>query len=111
MRLKFGMTKTEKTVHTCIIITEVNVITRRLLGALADSVQEVMDLELGQIEPAPRIGMQLKTEFIKGMGKQNERLLSCLISIRYFPQKTLLECRTLKLKQRKICAASKIWTL
>ena len=79
MRLKFGMTVTEKTVNTCIIIVEIsldNEIT--ILGALADSVQEVMDLEPDQIEPAPRIGTRLKTEFIKGMGKKDEHFIMIL---------------------------------
>jgi purine-binding chemotaxis protein CheW len=49
-----------------------------VLGALADSVQEVMDLGPGHIEPAPRIGTKLDTEFIKGMGKQDERFIIIL---------------------------------
>jgi len=72
LRLKFGMSVTEKTVNTCIIIVEVNVDDETtILGALADSVQEVMDLEPDHIEPAPKIGTRLDTEFIKGMGKHN----------------------------------------
>ena len=52
LRLKFGMAATERTVNTCIIIAEVLLGGERtLLGALADSVQEVIDLEAGQIEP------------------------------------------------------------
>jgi purine-binding chemotaxis protein CheW len=79
LRLKFGLAKTEKTVNTCIIITEVSVDNETaVLGVLADSVQEVMDLEPGQIEPAPKIGTRLKTEFIKGMGKQNENFIILL---------------------------------
>jgi purine-binding chemotaxis protein CheW len=79
LKLKFGMNRTEKTVNTCIIITEVTVdgeIT--VLGVLADSVQEVIDLESDHIEPAPTIGTQLNTEFIKGMGKQNDRFVIIL---------------------------------
>lgn len=79
LRLKFGMTRTEKTVNTCIIIVEVKVdddVT--ILGALADSVQEVMDLEPNQIEPAPKIGTRLRTEFIKGMGKRDEHFIIIL---------------------------------
>ena len=72
MRLKFGMTLTEKTVNTCIIIVEVTVDGERIiLGTLADSVQEVLDLDPEQIEPAPKIGTRLKTDFIKGMGKRD----------------------------------------
>jgi purine-binding chemotaxis protein CheW len=79
LRLKFGMTKTEKTVNTCIIIVEVTVDDEAtILGALADSVQEVMDLESSQVEPAPKIGTGLNTEFIKGMGKQNNNFIIIL---------------------------------
>ncbi len=79
LRLKFGMPKTDRTVDTCVIITEVNVDGERTtLGALADSVQEVMDLGPDSIEPAPKIGTGLNTEFIKGMGKHNERFIIIL---------------------------------
>jgi len=85
LRLKFGMAKTEKTVNTCIIITEVTVDGETtVLGALADSVQEVLDLASDHIEPAPRIGTKLKTEFIKGMGKQNDRFVIILDIDRIF---------------------------
>jgi len=79
MRLKFGMSKTEKSVNTCIIIVEIIVDQETtILGCLADSVQEVMDLEPNQIEPAPKIGTRLKTGFIKGMGKRNENFVIIL---------------------------------
>jgi len=79
LRLKFGMTKTEKTVNTCIIIVEVMVDGEiGVLGALADSVQEVMDLGPEQIETAPRIGTWLNTEFIKGMGKRDNSFIIIL---------------------------------
>jgi purine-binding chemotaxis protein CheW len=79
LRLKFGMTRTESSVNTCIIITEVTVDgDTAVLGALADSVQEVLDLEPGSIAPAPRIGTKLRTDFIKGMGKQNDRFVIIL---------------------------------
>jgi len=85
LRLKFGMTPTEKTVNTCIIITEVSVDGETtVLGALADSVQEVMDLGPDHIEPAPRIGTRLNTEFIKGMGKQNDKFIILLDIDRVF---------------------------
>jgi purine-binding chemotaxis protein CheW len=79
LRLKFGMTKTEKTVNTCVIIVEVAVDSEtRVLGALADSVQEVMDLEPDHIEPAPKIGTRLNTEFITGMGKRDSTFIIIL---------------------------------
>ncbi len=79
LRLKFGMACKEKTQNTCIIIVEVTVDGERtILGALADSVDEVVELEPGQIEPAPKIGSRLNTEFIKGMGKHGDQFIIIL---------------------------------
>lgn len=79
LRLKFGMSKTEQTVSTCVIITEIVVDRERtVVGALADSVLEVIDLDAGQIEPAPRLGTRLNTDFLKGIGKHNEQFMLIL---------------------------------
>jgi len=79
MRLKFGMSRTEKTVNTCIVVVEVTTEGETtVLGALADSVQEVIELEPAQIEPAPRIGTKLRTDFIRGMGKHDGRFVMIL---------------------------------
>lgn len=76
MRLMLGMDKTETTVNTCIIIVEVEAGKEHIvLGAIADSVQEVFDLEAGQIEPAPHIGKNIRLDFLKGMGKHGERFV------------------------------------
>ncbi len=70
LRLKFGMEEKEKTVNTCIIIVEVNVESEEiLLGAIADSVREVVDLGSEQMEDTPSIGMSIRVDFIKCMGK------------------------------------------
>jgi purine-binding chemotaxis protein CheW len=79
LRLKFGLSETERTVNTCIIIVEIELEQERtVIGALADSVQEVIDLEPGQIEPAPRIGTSLDAAFIRGMGKRDEHFVIIL---------------------------------
>lgn len=70
LRLKFGMSETVKTVNTCIIVVEVCMDGETIvLGALADSVQEVIEMEPEKIEAAPHIGTRLNADFIKGMGK------------------------------------------
>ncbi|MDD2851946.1 MAG: chemotaxis protein CheW [Desulfuromonadaceae bacterium] len=79
LHLKFGMAEVEQTVNTCIIVVEVmmdgeNVI----LGTLADSVQEVIEMDPAQIEAAPHIGTQLNTDFISGMGKHDSRFVMIL---------------------------------
>jgi len=79
MRVKFNLTKTTKTVDTCIIVVEVSLEDEPVvLGALVDSVQEVFELEPDRIEPAPKIGKGLKTEFIRGMGKRDETFVIIL---------------------------------
>ena len=79
LRLKFGMVMAEQTVNTCVIIVEVELEGEKVvMGAMADAVQEVLDLEPDQIEPPPRIGTKLNTEFIKGMGKHAEQFIIIL---------------------------------
>ena len=85
MRVKFSMGGAEATVNTCIIITEVTVDGEAsVLGALVDSVEEVLELDPDQIEPPPRIGTKLDTEFIRGMGKHNEEFIIILDVDRVF---------------------------
>jgi len=91
MRLKFGMTQTVTTVNTCIIIVEIDIDGETtVLGALADSVQEVMDLDQNQIEPPPRIGTRLKTKFIKGMGKRESQFIIILDIDKVFSAEELI---------------------
>ncbi len=79
MRLKFGIEETDMTRDSCIIVVEVDVEGEPVtVGALADSVQEVMDMTESQIEPPPRIGTRLNTEFIKGMGNLGEKFVIIL---------------------------------
>ncbi|MGE3550753.1 MAG: chemotaxis protein CheW [Geobacter sp.] len=79
MRLKFGMSATEQTINTCIIVVEVTLEgDTTVLGALADSVQEVVEMEPEHIEPAPHIGTRLNTNFIKGMGKHEGEFVMIL---------------------------------
>ncbi len=94
MNLKFSMAKTERTVNTCIVVVEVNIDgDTTVLGALVDSVQEVFEIEPENIEPAPRIGTKLKTEFIKGMGKHNERFIIILDIDKIFSSEELLSVK------------------
>lgn len=85
LRLKFGMTETEQTINTCIVVVEAAIGEERLVvGALADSVQEVFEMEPGQIEPAPRMGMKLSSDFILGMGNRDGQFIMILDIDRVF---------------------------
>jgi purine-binding chemotaxis protein CheW len=92
LRLKFGLAETAQTVNTCIIVVEVDLDGETLVvGALADSVQEVFELEPEQIEPPPRIGTRLKTDFIKGVGNRDGALMMILDIDRIFSTDDLLQ--------------------
>ena len=94
LRLCFEMTQTNKTVNTCIVVVEVLLEGEStIIGALADSVEEVVDMEPEQIEPAPRIGTQVRTDFIRGMGKRDTQFVMILDIDKVFSAEQLLAVR------------------
>jgi len=88
---KFKIEETQQTVNTRVIIGEVEVDGDTIvLGVLADSVHEVMEIEPNNIEPAPKIGTRLNTEFLKGMGKRDEEFILILDIDKVFSAEELL---------------------
>ena len=70
LRAKFGMEKTERTEHTCIIVVEMVQEGRKLsTGIIVDKVSEVLNIAAENVEDAPAFGCGVKTDFIVGMGK------------------------------------------
>lgn len=79
LRLKFGMSETKTTIDTCIIVLEIDMDNETIIiGALADSVQEVFELEPAQIEPAPKLGTKFNSEFLLGIGKKEDLFIMIL---------------------------------
>lgn len=92
LRLQFGMSAGEQTVDTCIIIIEVDIDEKTtVLGALADSVKEVVDIRAEQLEPAPTLGTRIKTEFIQYMGKVDEGFVIILDMNRVFTSEQIVD--------------------
>jgi purine-binding chemotaxis protein CheW len=84
-RIKFGLTATAYTVNTCIVVLNVAIEGESLvLGALVDSVQEVLEIDEEQIKPSPSIGAKYKSEFIRGMVKLDEHFVMLLDIDRVF---------------------------
>jgi purine-binding chemotaxis protein CheW len=82
LRLKFGMPAVERTRESCIIVLDIVMDGETTtVGAVADSVREVLDLDSSQIEPPPRIGSRLRTEFIRGMGRIDDSRFLILLDI------------------------------
>ena len=79
LKLKLGLSRTEKTIDTCVVITEIDMDgDKMVMGALADSVQEVLELDPAQIDPPPRMGTRIDGACIRGMGKREEQFVMIL---------------------------------
>lgn len=76
---RFGGKTSEVTKRTSIIIVEVSDEDISLeIGVIVDVVNEVLDIAVSDIEPAPAFGAKIRTDFISGMGKVDGRLLVML---------------------------------
>lgn len=70
MAARFDKPTAEITRKTCIVIIEVDhAETTQVVGIMVDAVNEVVDIESGNIEPAPSFGANIRVDFIEGMGK------------------------------------------
>lgn len=79
LRMQFGMPAGKRTVDTCIIILEVIIEDKTtVIGALADSVQEVVDLDADQISEAPALGTRIDNQYISSMGRVDDRFVMIL---------------------------------
>lgn len=79
LKQKLGLGTVGQSVDTCIVIVEVLIDEEIIqMGALADSVKEVTEIDPENISPPPRLGIRIKNDFIKGMGKQDEKFLIIL---------------------------------
>ena len=79
LRLKFSLPEIENTIDTSIIILDISHEDgTALVGALVDSVQEVIDINAENIEPAPTLGNDINTDYIAGMYQHNNDFLIVL---------------------------------
>ena len=81
LRTKFGLPSVEHTDATCVIVVEVRFTesTEQFsIGVIVDTVNEVLDIQREQIEPAPDFGCNVSTEYILGIGKVDEKVVILL---------------------------------
>lgn len=79
MRLRFGLPVAPDTVSTRIIVMELLLDGETtVLGGMADSVHEVIELDPSNINPPPSIAMRWRTEFIQGMGRRGDDFIIIL---------------------------------
>ncbi len=70
LRVKFGV-KAEFAERTCIVVVQVKLPTEQTvqMGLIVDSVEEVVTLQAGEIEPTPEFGTRVDTTYLLGMAK------------------------------------------
>jgi purine-binding chemotaxis protein CheW len=75
LKLKFGMVSGDYKKHSCIMITEFS---GGVMGLIVDAVSDVVTIPEETIADTPSFGSKVRTEFIKGMGKVDDRLVIIL---------------------------------
>ena len=91
LRQRFGLPSVPDNINTRVIVMELNIDGETaVIGGLADSVHEVIELEEGNINPPPRIAMRWRTDFILGMGKRGEEFIIILDVNAVFSSEELL---------------------
>ncbi len=73
LRRRFGLQSKEHDKHTRIIVIEINTM---IVGFVVDSVSEVLRIPASTVEPPPPVVAGLESEYISGVGKLEDRLLS-----------------------------------
>jgi purine-binding chemotaxis protein CheW len=75
LRKRFGFQDKEKDSQTRIIVVEIE---KKLVGFIVDHVTEVLRIPSSTIEPPPPLVSKIGSEYLKGVGKLDERLLIVL---------------------------------
>lgn len=75
LAVKLGLPASPVTRRTCIVIAEVDFEGEpTVMGVIADSVSQVVDLAAEDIEPPPGFGTRVHTDYLLGMGKTGKKL-------------------------------------
>jgi len=76
---RFGGKQSAVGKRTCIVIVEMQQEdSKQDLGIMVDAVSEVLEIQGGEIEPAPAFGAKIRADFIAGMGKVNSKFVIIL---------------------------------
>jgi purine-binding chemotaxis protein CheW len=75
LRARFGMEARAHDGHTRIIVLEIH---GMIVGFVVDAVSEVLRIRANTVEPPPAVVSGIESEYIKGVGKLDDRLLILL---------------------------------
>ncbi len=75
LRTRFGLVGKDKDSHTRIIVVDIQ---NTIVGFVVDSVSEVLRIKHDTVEPPPPVVAGIESEYIKGVGKLDDKLLILL---------------------------------
>ncbi len=74
LAVRFGLDERPTTKTTCIVIVEVRQDAENtVMGVVADAVNQVIELNPGDIEEPPAFGTRVRLEYLAGMGKLGKK--------------------------------------
>ncbi|HAM98797.1 MAG TPA: chemotaxis protein CheW [Marinilabiliales bacterium] len=78
-RSKMGLPEKEPDNNTCIIVLEIKKGLRVVeTGIIVDSVQSVIEIQKQEIQDPPALGVEVNTDFIHGLVKQDDKFIMIL---------------------------------
>ena len=79
LAVKMGLPESPVTKLSCIVIVEVTLEGEPVvMGIMADSVSEVIELSAGDIEPTPAFGTRIRVDYLQGMAKAGQKFILLL---------------------------------
>ncbi|MEE4196911.1 MAG: chemotaxis protein CheW [Bacteroidales bacterium] len=93
-RLRFGMSETNYTDKTCIVVLELKLGNEKVyVGALVDQVVAVLEIGNNEIKPPPGIGHRYRSQFISGMVNADDKFIMVLDMEKLFTDEEMLELK------------------
>lgn len=110
LAIKFGMPQSPLTNRSCIVIVEVNLDGEpSVVGIIADSVSQVIDLPAGEILAPPAFGTRIKVDFLYGMGKSGNKFVLILDIEKVLSSEELKNTAALTRVQEGIVSAKELF--
>jgi purine-binding chemotaxis protein CheW len=79
LRHRFGLPHAADTVNTRIVVLELRLDGElTIVGGLADSVHEVLELDRTQLGEPPRIALRWRADLVEGLGKKGDQFIIVL---------------------------------
>lgn len=88
LRRRFGVESVSPDLRTRIVVVETQ---NAVLGFIVDAVSEVLRFSAGALEPPPRLS-KVEREYVRGIGKLQDRLIILLDPDRVMPTSEITTC-------------------